>query len=382
VHRFIEARRQFTIRTVLGPLLVCLVYGVTILAYWPALKGGLLWDDDHHVTQASLQSWEGLGRIWFELGATQQYYPILHSAFWVEHRLWGDAVLGYHLVNVFLHATNACLLLALMRRLEINGAWLAAFLFALHPVHVESVAWIAEQKNTLSLVFYLLAALTYLRFRLQQHRSYWYLATGLFVLALLTKSVTATLPAALLVIFWWQQSRLEFRTDIAPLVPWFILGAASGLFTAWVERNVIMANGAAFDFSWVQRGLLAGRVVWFYVLKLLWPTSLIFTYPRWTVDVHAFGQYLYLLGLFCLWGGLFWLRRFSRGPLTALLIFGGSLLPVLGFFNVYPFIFSYVADHFQYLASVSMIVLVAVGLADAFEWMHQAGIRQDRKSVV
>ena len=136
VHRFIETRRQFTIQTVVGPLLVCVVYGVTILAYWPALKGGFLWDDDHHVTQAALQSWEGLRRIWFELGATQQYYPILHSAFWVEHRLWGDAVLGYHLVNVFLHATNACLLLALLRRLEINGAWLAAFIFALHPVNV------------------------------------------------------------------------------------------------------------------------------------------------------------------------------------------------------------------------------------------------------
>ena len=125
------------------------------LVYQPAWQGGFIWDDDAHVTQPELRSWHGLYRIWFDVGATQQYYPLLHSAFWVEHKLWGDATLGYHLVNILLHAAAAVLVALVLRRLAIPGAYLAAAIFALHPVHVESVAWITEQKNTLSAVFYL-----------------------------------------------------------------------------------------------------------------------------------------------------------------------------------------------------------------------------------
>ncbi len=136
----------------------------TFFAYWPAVNGGLVWDDNGHVTPLALQSWHGLWRIWFELGATQQYYPLLHTAFWIEHRIWGDAVTGYHLLNIGLHAFSACLVVAIVRRLGLPGGWLAGFLFALHPVCVESVAWISEQKNTLSAVFCLAAALVYVRF--------------------------------------------------------------------------------------------------------------------------------------------------------------------------------------------------------------------------
>ena len=141
------------------------MFCATLLAYLPALRGGLLWDDNMHVTRPDLRSLHGLWRIWFDLGATQQYYPLLHSAFWLEHRIWGDAVLGYHLTNVVLHAASACLVVMIVRRLALPGAWLAGFLFALHPVCVEAVAWISEQKSTLSGVFYLAAALTYLALR-------------------------------------------------------------------------------------------------------------------------------------------------------------------------------------------------------------------------
>src|SRR6516162_7592770 len=127
-------------------LLLC----ATVVAYLPALSGGLLWDDNMHVTRADLRSLHGLWRIWFDLGATQQYYPLLHSAFWLEHRLWGDAVVGYHLLNVALHAVSACLVVLIARRLGLAGAWLAGLVFALHPVAVEAVAWISEQKSTLS----------------------------------------------------------------------------------------------------------------------------------------------------------------------------------------------------------------------------------------
>ncbi len=172
---------------------VALVVAV-FLVYQPAWHGGLLWDDDAHVTRPELRSWHGLYRIWFEIGATLQYYPLVHSAFWLEHKLWGDDTLGYHLVNIFLHATAALMVARILRRLAIPGAYLAAAIFALHPVQVETVAWIAELKNTLSAVFYLGAALLYVRFD-QTRKPAWYVAAlVLFLLALASKTVTATLP--------------------------------------------------------------------------------------------------------------------------------------------------------------------------------------------
>lgn len=345
-------------------LAVGLVFAMTIVAYLPAMHGGILWDDEAHITREHLRSVDGLRRIWVELGATQQYYPLLHTAFWVEHKLWGDSLLGYHLTNVLLHAAAASLVFAIARKLQIPGALLIALVFAVHPVHVESVAWITEQKNTLSAVFYLAAMWCYLEFdRSRQPRHYW-AALVLFVLGLLTKTVTATLPAALLVIFWWQRGTLSWRRDFLPLVPYFLLGAVAGLFTAWVERKLIGAEGAAFEMSFIDRGLLAGRVPWFYLSKLVWPQDLMFVYPRWRIDASVCWQWLFpaaTIGMFVL---LWLLRRRSRSPLAAWLYFVGTLFPALGFLNVYPFQFSFVADHFQYLASLGAIVF-AVGL---FAW--------------
>jgi len=341
-----------------------LIFACATLAYFPAFNGGFVWDDDGHVCPQTLRSLHGLLRIWTDLGATQQYYPILHSAFWLEYRLWGEAVLGYHLTNLVLHVTAACLVIAIMRRLTLPGAWLAGFIFALHPVCVESVAWISEQKNTLSTVLCLSAALVYLRFDQSRQAKHYALALLLFLLALLTKTVTATLPVVLLIVFWWQRGRLRWREDIMPLIPWLAIGAASGLFTAWVERTYIGAQGADFTLSFGQRGLLAGRVVWFYLWKLVWPTNLIFIYPRWTPDTSVIWQYFFPIALVALAAGLLWFaRKKSRGPFAALLAYGAMLFPALGFVNVYPFIFSFVADHFQYLASIAIIVPASGGLA-------------------
>src|SRR6185369_14457255 len=183
---------------------------------------------------------------------------------------------------VLLHATAAGLFVVLLRRWRVPGAALAGLIFAVHPVGVESVAWISEQKNTLSLVFYLLAALSYLRFddRRGQPGAWraYAVASLLFALALLSKSVTTTLPAALLVIQWWRTGRLSWRRDIVPLLPWFAFALASGLFTAWVERTIIGAEGAAFDLTLLQRCALAGHVIVFYLGKLVWPAGLAFFY--------------------------------------------------------------------------------------------------------
>jgi tetratricopeptide (TPR) repeat protein len=364
------------------------IFAATLLAYLPVIYGGFLWDDGFHVTQPELQSVDGLRRIWCEMGATQQYYPLLHSAFWVEHRLWGDSVVGYHLTNILLHAAAACLVVAIMRRLALPGAWLAGLIFALHPVCVESVAWISEQKNTLSTVFYLGAALVYLRFDQDRRPARYFLALGLFMLALLTKTVTATLPAALLVVLWWRRGRLDWRRDVRPLLPWLGLGVTAGLFTAWVERTYIGARGADFSLTLLERGLLAGRVIWFYLGKLVWPADLIFIYPRWVVDSAVWWQYLFPLGVLALVVALVLAIRRRQEPgaraaaagLAGFLIFAGTLFPVLGFINVYPFIFSYVADHFQYQACLSIIVLGAAGLTlaagrlpGAFRWLGPAG---------
>jgi protein O-mannosyl-transferase len=339
-------------------VLVVLVLAV----YFPALRGGFLWDDDAHVTRPALRSIHGLWRIWFEARATQQYYPVLHTAFWVEHKLWGDSVVGYHLLNALLHAGAAWLLFLVLGRLSFPAPRLAALLFALHPVCVESVAWISEQKNTLSAVFYLGSALVYLRFDETQRRSLYAWASVLFVVALLTKSVTATLPAALLVVFWWQRGRISWTRDVVPLLPWFAVGVGSGLFTAWVERKLIGAEGADFSFSEVQRLLLAGRATVFYMGRLAWPANLMFIYPRWSLDEGVIWGCLSLLGVAILLAALVLRSRKARGPLAGFLLFAGTLFPVLGFVNVYPFLFSFVADHFQYLASIGILVPAAWGL--------------------
>jgi tetratricopeptide (TPR) repeat protein len=345
---------------------------VTLLAYLPVLHGGFLWDDNFHVTQPEMQSGEGLKRIWCELGSTQQYYPLLHTAFWAEHRLWGDAVVGYHLTNILLHAFAACLVVAVARRLALPGACLAGLIFALHPVCVESVAWISEQKNTLSIVLGLGAALVYLRFDEDRRPARYLLASSLFLLALLTKTVTATLPAALLVIFWWRRGRLSWVRDLRPLLPWFGVSAAAGLLTSWVERAFIGAHGADFSLSLLERGLLAGRVIWFYLGKLVWPADLIFIYPRWRIDAAVWWQYLFPLGVVALLAGLGLVDRKRRGPLAGFLVFAGTLFPALGFINVYPFVFSYVADHFQYQASLGIILPVAAALTLAADRLPPA----------
>jgi tetratricopeptide (TPR) repeat protein len=343
-------------------LLAVSLFAAALLAYFPALNGGRLLDDDLHITKPELQSIGGLGRIWFDVGATQQYYPVVHTAFWVEHRLWGDAAAGYHLINVLLHAGAAGLVVVLMRRLRLPGAWLAAFLFALHPVCVESVAWIAEQKNTLSTVLALGAALAYLRFDQQRHRSHYWLALGLFALALLSKTAVVTLPVTLLVVFWWQRSHLGWHRDVRPLLPWFALAGAVGLITLSVERRLLVGIRADFALTLAERVLVAGRAFWFYLGKLVWPAGLTFFYPRWAVNTAAAWQYLYPLAAATLAAGLWIMARRRRGPLAAFLCFAGTLVPVLGFFNVEWFVFSYVADHLQYLASLGFIIPLAAVL--------------------
>jgi protein O-mannosyl-transferase len=333
-----------------------------VAAYRPAWNGQPVWDDDGHMTKPELRSAAGLARIWTEVGATQQYYPLVHSVFWVEQRLFGDSTTGYHALNILLHAISALLLVACLRKLGIPGAWLAGWIFALHPVMVESVAWITELKNTLSAVFFLGAALAYLTFERGRARKHYAVAVVLFVCGLLSKTVVATLPGALLVVSWWTRGRVEWKRDVVPLLPLVVLGLGAGLVTAWVERTFIGASGSEFSLGPIDRFLIAGRAIWFYLFKLLWPANLIFIYPRWNVDSGAAWQYLFPVAFLLAAALLYRWRSRSRAPLATLLYFTAALFPALGFFNVYPFRYSFVADHFQYLASIGPITAAAAGL--------------------
>ena len=335
---------------------------VTATAYAPAWHGGLLWDDDAHVTAEALRSWGGLVRIWKDPSATQQYYPVSSSAFWVMAQLWGSGTLGYHLVNIALHATSAFLVVVILRKLGVAAALVAGVMFALHPVQVESVAWISELKNTLSGVFYLGALLVYLAFDQSRRRASWLLALVLFALALGSKTVTATLPAAVLVILWWQRGRIDVRRDVVPLVPFFVLGAIAGLSTAWLEVSLVGARGDEFALSLVARVLIAGRAAWFYAWKLVWPFGLMFNYPRWSIDAAVWWQYLFPVALLVAVAVLIRTSAVNRGPAAAALFFLVTLGPALGFVNVFPFRYSFVADHFQYLAGLGVMVAAASGL--------------------
>lgn len=349
-------------------------------AYWPALHGGMVWDDAAHLTRPGLRSWQGLCSIWTEPRATQQYYPLTHSAFWIMHRLWGDDTLGYHLTNVVLHGLNGGLLLVILRRLQVPGAIFATGLFLLHPVQVESVAWMTELKNTLSGFFCLAATLVYLRFDQSLPQTRWirsekrsteesqsiarigslYIAAFLlFALGLLSKTAVATWPAAMLVVCWWRHGRIQWKQHVLPLLPFFAVALLMGWLTAYWEVNVWGAQGQRFDLWPGERIIIAGRAIWFYLGSLLWPVNFMFFYPRWSIDSADWAQYLFpmaaLVVLACAWA----LRKVvGRGPLAALLLYGGTLLPCLGFFNLYWHLYTFVCDHMQYLACIGIFALI------------------------
>lgn len=357
------------------------LFAIVVLTYIPALSCGFIWDDDDYVTEnATLRSVDGLRRIWFESGATPQYYPLVHTSYWLEYQLWGLDPAGYHFVNVLLHAANAVLVWGALSKLGIPGAWFAAALFGVHPVHVESVAWVTERKNVLSGFFYLLALSTYLDFagltttstnEQSRGRLRYVIATLCFVAALLSKSVTCSLPAVICLLIIWRKPRLAWR-DLGPLLPWFAIGLALALNTAALEKSHVGASGSAFPWTITERCLIAARALCFYVSELVWPYSLSFIYARWKIQASDPIQWAYVVIVIAVTISFFVMgRRWGGGPLVAWLYFAGTLLPALGFFNVYPMRYSFVADHFQYLASLGPLTLGSAVMT--FWWERTSG---------
>lgn len=372
---------------VLGAIALVLV---VFAAYSPALRAGYLWDDtDYVVHNANLTRPDGWHRIWFAPRQMVQYYPLVHSALRVEHHFWQLQPAGYHAVNILLQALNALFLWMILRRLAVPGSgWIAA-IWAVHPLQVESVAWITEIKNLLSGCFYFLAVLAFLRFRAaqtdetstparanrggkgvtgtaQRPALFYGLSLGLFLLALLSKTTAVTLPVVLLVLVWWKSPRLK-RRDIVPLVPMFALAAALGAFTWWLETFHVGSENVLSLSIW-DRILIPGRVAWFYAGKLLWPAPLSFIYRRWQADPAVWWQFLFPLATI---GAVVWLwirrHRWGKGPLAAVLFYLITLAPVSGWMRFYFQLYSFVGDHFQYMAGIGLIAAIVAPIARGLE---------------
>jgi hypothetical protein len=343
-------------------LLGALLVGAVLLAYLPVMQAGFIWDDDLHLTKnPCVVGPLGFKGIWTTAEAT--YYPLVLTTFWIEHKLWGLAPLPYHLCNVLVHAACGLLLWRALWRLRVPGAWLGAALWALHPVQVESVAWVTELKNTQSLFFFLLAILCFLNWRASRASRSYALALVCATAAILSKSSTVMLPVVLGLCWWWDDRRWEWRNAPA-LAPFFFVSAAASLWTIWEQQFHAGAVGGEWAQTWAQRFIIAGRDLWFYLGKLAWPHPLIFIYPRWQIDASqalAYAPAIAAVGV----GVVVWRLRNGRGrpAFFALAYFVVSLFPVLGFFNVYYFRFSFVGDHLQYLATIGPLALAGAGIA-------------------
>lgn len=348
-----HSRRRFA----LGALLIL---AVTAAAYYPSLSGEFIWDDDWYVSNNKLLTEpDGLRRIWFSRESPSQYFPLVYTVFLGERALWGLHATGYHLVNLVLHGANALLVWLALSRLGIAGGWLAAALFALHPVQVESVAWITELKNVLSGFFALLSFLAWLSGERAGGRRWHYLAALVcFPLALLSKTTTAVLPAVMLLVLWF--TGLGFgRWRLVRIAPFAAMGTAMAALSTWWEISHQGTMGPDFAITWLERVLIAARSYWFHLDKLLRPFPLAFSYPRWDADASDPRSYLWLAMTAALIGGLwFGVRRWGRGPLAAALYYGIALAPTMGFALLYSFKFTFFADHYQYLALIGPAAFV------------------------
>lgn len=336
-----------------------LLLGLLVAAgYYPALMAGFIWDDVIFTGAKPVREWAGLWDIWFHpksLTREGHYWPVVYTSFWLEHKLWGFAPAGYHAVNLLLQLINSLLVWRLMLRLAVPGAWLIAAVFAVHPLHVESVAWIIERKDLLSGMFYMTAVLFWLRFMEVPRWRYYLLALGLFMVSLLCKTVTVTLPAALLVLHWWKRGRITVA-DILQLIPFFVAGFAITLgdLSYYSSREPL-----DLGYSLVERMQIASHALWFYLGKLLWPVDLAVVYPFWDVGIGNPAEWGYLFAAVALAVALWLLRsRIGRGPLVGALFFVVTLSPVLGFIDYGYMQFSLVADRFQYLAGIGVMAVL------------------------
>lgn len=346
---------------------VLMLVGSVFLAYMPVMHAGYIrFDDSDYIEENHLlRTAAGLRQIWTGPQAYPPgvpYYPVTYTSHWAEFHLWGANPLGYHLTNVGLHALNALLVWLLLRRLHVPGALFGALLFALHPVQVQSVAWLAERKNVLSALFYFLTVLAWLRFARTGSWPMYALALVVFVLGLLSKTVICTLPVALLLWIWWRRPS-PMGKHLLLLAPLLCLAALGTWLVIWRENTLLEGKTFESRFLLVERLLIAGRALWFYAGKLLMPVDLVPIYPHWTVDTQAVVPYVFPLAAAMVIVAAWLLRRrIGRAPLVAVLFFAVTLAPTSGLVDFGYMGKSFVGDHYQYIPSLAVFAgLAAVG---------------------
>ncbi len=355
--------KEFQISTFTG-LLIFVV--VALAVYSQLFKADFIWDDDAMLwNNALMHARNGLSQIWFSSNQSD-YFPMTYSSLWFEWHTWGMHAKNYHITNILLHALGAFFLWRTLLALKIPGGFWAALLFVVHPVNVESVAWIAERKNTLSMVFFALAALFYVRFdnknlktsQAKLPNDYWF-ALGAFVLALLSKTAVVMFPFVALGCAWWIHGKLT-RKDLLRSLPFFGVALILGLITIWFQYTRAINTEVVNANSLPTRIAVAGWNVWFYLYKALAPINLMFVYPRWVVDGKNLLAYLPGIAVIAV-GVVLWLwrKKWGHGPLAAFAYFVITLVPVLGFLNIYFFRYSFVADHYQYFSIIAVVALLA-----------------------
>jgi protein O-mannosyl-transferase len=338
---------------------ILLLIGSVVLAYIPVMQAGYIrFDDTDYIEENHLlRTTHGLQQIWTSPQAYPpgvQFYPVTFTFHWLEYRLWGANPVGYHLVNVGLHAVNAVLVWLLLRRLHICGALFGALLFAVHPVQVQSVAWLAEGKNLLSMLFYLLTALTWLRFARTGFRPLYGVVLVAFLAALLSKAAVCTFPVALLLWIWWRRP-WPWKKYVLLVVPLFCLAVVPAAVALWRENTLLEGRSFASGFSPIDRLLIAGRGLWFYVGKLLLPIKLVPIYPHWSVDAREIAQYVFpLAAVGTAVAAWLFRHRVGRAPLVVVLFFAVGLAPTSGLLDFGYMAKSFVADHYLYLPSLAV----------------------------
>lgn len=349
--------------------LVILVF----VSYSPVINGEFIWDDDTFLTNNPIMTKpDALKRFWAST-ESPDYFPLVSTSLWLQRLLWGLDPVGYHVFNIIIHTFNAIALWFLLCKLKFRFAWMAAAIFALHPVHAESVAWITEIKNLQSTLFFFLTLICYLNFLEKQKRG-WYIASLLlYLMALFSKTSVVMLPLILLLYHWWEDSSLK-QKYITNSIPFFVFSIVFSLVTIWFQYNSAGATGKPWSVEFPERVFIAGKAVWFYFGKLLFPVDLIFIYPRWSMDLRLLNSYFPAVTLVALMIVL-WVKRkgYGRPLLAGFGYFVINLFPVLGFFNIYFMRYSFVADHWQYLASPGIIVLavwLVISMLDQVSSLH------------
>lgn len=363
---------------------------VTVIAYLPSLRGGFVWDDELLISKNPLlQTWSGLGEIW-AFGRTPDYVPLTNTLHWLEWHWFGLASFGYHLVNLVIHIGDALLLWLVLRRLALPGAWLAGLIFAVHPVHVESVAWISEARNVVSMFWALISFLFFQAFverRTNGATLVYVFSLIAFVLAMLSKAQVVFLPVALALCMWWRLARPSDQTKPArrlhdvlmATIPFFAIAVALGLVTVAFQNRGLGGEEVMLG-GMTRRFVNGGMALWWYIGKLVAPVRLMAVYPNWRFDGPRWFEWLPALGLGAVVGLMWlWRDRGARGPLIALSCFIVALGPVLGFVRMaYARSGTIVADHLQYHADVFLIALLSAGIG----WWWMRSTRRARPLVV